>query len=340
MTDRPTPGVPDRRRVLWGVARLFAVVIVVVVLIARLPGFGTVRARFSGADPGWIAISALLEAGSVASFVVAFHSAFAPRLRWHPAASIGMIAQGINVVVPAGGTGGLAAATVIMVRAGIPLTFSAGRMIALFLITAVATNLVLVVVSGLGVGLGVLPGAVSWEASLLPAFAAVLVVGALAALARRLPTRPPPAAGRWRSAVYRALAYLRDGLMASGELLRTRDPKLVLGALGYVLLDIAALAAAFRATGSTGLPVGPMLLAYTLGQIGSVISLPGTTEGGLIGVFVLYGASLSVATPAILLFRAVDSTIPLLLALLGLAGIRGALRQRAEPAGTAGEAAM
>jgi uncharacterized membrane protein YbhN (UPF0104 family) len=64
-----------------------------------------------------------------------------------------------------------------------------------------------------------------------------------------------------------------------------------------------------------------MLLAYTLGQAGSVIPLPGTTEGGLVGVFVLYGAPLALTAAAVLLYRAAQSVIPLVLGALGLVGL-------------------
>ena len=101
-----------------------------------------------------------------------------------------------------------------------------------------------------------------------------------------------------------------------------RDPLLLFGALGFVLCDLGALAAAFRAVGGAGLPLGTMVLSYTLGQAGSIISLPGTTEGGLVGVFALYGAPLALATSAILVYRAAQSLIPLLLGLIGIAGLR------------------
>jgi uncharacterized membrane protein YbhN (UPF0104 family) len=312
----------DGRRLLWRLGWLLLAVVLVGLAIARLPGLSALRARFAHADPGWIGLAAALETGSVLAFAVAFHSAFSRRIRWRDSASIAMTAQGVNVLVPAGGSGGLAVAAVIMTRAGMSLAFAANRMIGLFLITAVATNVLVIVVAGLGVWVGVLPGNASWDASLLPALGAALVVATVAYLSRRLGVGPQTVRGRLRSAASRAATYLRDGITRSTQLVRTRDPLLLFGALGYVLLDAAALAAGFRAFGSGGLPVGTMLLAYTLGQAGSIVSLPGTTEGGLVGVFVLYGAPLTLATSAILLYRAVQSLVPLALGLLGVAGLR------------------
>ena len=61
------------------------------------------------------------------------------------------------------------------------------------------------------------------------------------------------------------------------------------------LFDVAALAAAFAAIGSVP-PVGVLLLAYVVGQLGGLIPLPGGVggaDGGLIAALVLYGTPLS-----------------------------------------------
>ena len=70
------------------------------------------------------------------------------------------------------------------------------------------------------------------------------------------------------------------------------------GAIGNFAFDVAAIAAAFHAVGVDGLPIGLLILAYVLGHAGAIIPLPGSSEGGLIGMFVLYGATLSGATAA------------------------------------------
>ncbi len=311
----------DRPRLTLRLGRLALLVAVAILLIARVPGLGAVREKFAHANAGWIGVSALLEIGTVVGFVLAFHAAFERRIRPALSASIGMVAQGVNVLVPAGGSSGLALMGVLMTRAGIPAAFTATRMIALFLVTSVAVDLLLVVVGGLGVATGLLPGSVPWEASLLPAVLAALVAVGIAYLPRRLPMLGGATRGGWRSVIPRTFEYVREGIEWSMQLLRSRDPLLATGAFAFVLLDVAALAAAFHALGGNGLPLGTMLLAYTLGQAGSVIPLPGTTEGGLVGVFVLYGAPLALATAAVLLYRAAQSVIPLVLGGIGLVGL-------------------
>ena len=108
---------------------------------------------------------------------------------------------------------------------------------------------------------------------------------------------------------------------------------MIAGAIGYFAFDVAALGAAFQAVGPAGLPIGLLVLAYTLGHGGAIVPIPGSAEGGLIGMFVLYGMSLPTATAAVLAYRALHAGVPLLLGAIGLADVRRLLREpsRAHP---------
>ena len=105
---------------------------------------------------------------------------------------------------------------------------------------------------------------------------------------------------------------------------------MITGAIGYFVFDVAALAAAFQAVGSAGLPIGLLVLAYTLGHGGAIIPIPGSAEGGLIGMFVMYGMSLPTATAAVLAYRALHAGVPMLLGAIGLADVRRLLRDPAQ----------
>jgi uncharacterized membrane protein YbhN (UPF0104 family) len=322
MSERPRTLAFYRHQQARQLIRLLIIAAVVALIIITVPGLGSLRTRLAHTKAAWVIAAGLLQVASVGSFVVAFQRAFAPRLSWRDAGSLGTTAQGINALVPAGGTGGLAAAAVLLTRAGIPRSIAISRMIALFMLTGVATNVAMVILGGLGVGSGLLPGHAGWSTSYLLAGLAVLVVLAVALLVRR-PVRPaPPPSTRWGAFRQEAAKDLRDGFRWTGQLLARRDPLLIVGSVGFVVFDLAALAVAFRAVGSPGLPLGTIMLAYPLGQIGSVISLPGTTEGGLLGVFVLYGAPVGVTTSAILVYRAAEALVPLALGIAGASGLR------------------
>jgi glycosyltransferase 2 family protein len=308
-----------RRQLLRRAGITTGVVAAIVLGIVELPALHAVRARFAHADPGWITVAVVMEAASIACFTLALQRTFRARLAPRSAISLGTTAQGVNAVVPAGGTAGFAFAAVILTDAGLPVAWTVGRLIALFLITSVLTNLVLVIVGGGGEAAGVLAAQGSVAASVVPA---AIAFALLVAYARAV---KPPKAGRRGYRGRRRWRFLGAPLTVSGELVRSRDPLLAGGALGYVVCDLMALAAALAALGWDGLGLGTVLLGYTLGQIGSVIPLPGTTEGGLVGALVLYGAPLSLAVPAVLVYRTVAIAVPVVLAGVGAARLRHGL---------------
>src|SRR4029077_17340690 len=87
---------------------LVLVGLVVALLISTLPGLDEVRHRFAHAEPGWLVALFFREVASCLSYVVAFRGVFCKRLTWRFSYEIGMAEQGTNVLVPAGGVGGLA----------------------------------------------------------------------------------------------------------------------------------------------------------------------------------------------------------------------------------------
>ena len=208
-----------------------------------------------------------------------------------------------------------------MTRAGLPESWVASRTVALFLVTSLVSFLA-IIVAGIGVASGVLAGNVGFAAAAVPAFAAAAIVAAVAYFPRRVRRAAQPSGGRAMRAVRRASVYLDDGVRWSIDLLRSRDPLLIFGSLGYLGFDVAAMAAAFNAFGSGGLSIGTLILAYTLGQAGAIIPIPGSSEAGLIGVFVLYGAPLALATSAVLLYRVFQAGIPVIVGLIGMADVR------------------
>ena len=319
----------DRAQVLSGVtgaqlARRIAIglgiLTVLALAIVELPGLSAVRARLSGAEPGWIMLAVALEAASVACFALATQRTFADVLQPRAAIALGTTAQGVSGVVPAGGTGGLAFAAVILTDAGLPVAFTIGRLAALFLITSVLMNLVLIVVGGGGGAVGLLAIHGGRVAAAVPAAIAVTVLVTFAALLT------PRAAAWWRTVRSRtSLGAVDRALGAGGELLHSWDPRLAVAAVGYIACDLAALAAALAALGWGGLGLATVVLGYTLGQIGSVIPLPGTTESGLVGALALYGAPLTLAIPAVLIYRTVAIAVPLVLGAVGAVQLRHGL---------------
>ncbi|WCB94315.1 hypothetical protein DSM104299_03047 [Baekduia alba] len=310
-----------------------------VLLLVTLPGLGEVRERFADARPGWVAAALVLELGSVVSFVVVFRGVFCVRMPWGFSAQVGLSEQAANVLLPAGGAGGLALGAWALSRAGMSPGHIARRTVAFFLITSSA-NFVVAVLAGIGLLTGVLAGDASFALAAVPAALALLVIGSVFALPRVLPERPAPVAtdghalvgpsklAKLRRTVARAGATISEGLGDAGALLRSGRPSVIGGGLGYLLFDMAALAAAFHAFGHAPAP-GDFLMAYVLGQLGGLVPLPGGvggTDGGLVAALALYGTPLASATAAVLAYRAFQLGLPALAGTVAFGRLRQTLQ--------------
>jgi uncharacterized membrane protein YbhN (UPF0104 family) len=331
--DLPTEPVdlPSTRQVARKLGVVLAALGLGAVLVTQLPGLEEIGHQLAGADGGWIAAALVLELASTACFAVAFHGVYDRRPGVRASASLSLAVQGMNIMLPSGGAGGLAVGAVLLDRAGVPRSFAASRTVALFLVTSLV-SFVAVVIAGFGVASGVLSGEATLTFTLVPAVVALLIIVAVFALPRSEGSLRRAPAGRLGAALASGREYLREGVGASAELLRSGDRLVIAGAIGYFAFDVAALAAAFHAVGPAGLPIGLLVLAYTLGHGGAMIPIPGSAEGGLIGMFVLYGMPLPTATAAVLAYRALHAGVPVLLGAVGLADVRRLLRDSAAAA--------
>lgn len=322
----PLGGLGSPRRLATRVGVLVAGVLLVGFAIRALPGLDDIRARLTDASGIGILAVAAFELGSVLGFVAALRGAFSNVPPWRVAAEVGTAEQAANVLLPAGGVGGLALGALIARDFGVPGEIAVTRTVALFLVTS-AVTFIAIACGGIFAAFG--SGDVPWYGSALPAILAVVVVLAVTSLPRILPAG---AKGLRR----RISASTRAGVSAAIHLVREPNVTLLGGATTYFALDVGALAAAFHALDAHALAVGPFLLAYTLGQAGGMLPLPGGVggvDGGLIGMFTLYGTPLEEATAAVLAYRLFQLGLPTICGLFGIAALNRRRRtQRDVPA--------
>ncbi len=330
MTAEPTApqDVPTSAALLRRALGLVVLLAVLVLVVSVLPGLQDVRARFSQADPVWLGVTFACVLASMLSYWAAVRGSVSRRIGWRGSWNLAMAEQGSNVLLPTGGIGGPALGAIVMRRAGVPTAFATPRSAALFLLTS-AASFAAIILAGTATGVGLLPGGTSWLGTLLPASLAVTAVAAVAGLGQ-LPVGPPSEAQGFVTRWGRHLAaLLRDGVQESFALLRERDPLLLGGCVGYLAFAVAAVGACFQAVGGGGPPIGAFVLAYTLGQAGALIPTPGGvggTEGGLIGLFVLYGAPAAPTAAAILAYRVFQLGLPAILGVIAFGRIRRRLR--------------
>src|SRR5687768_5141314 len=188
---------PSTRQIARKLAVVGALVAVGAVLVTQLPGLEEIGHQLAGADSGWITAALILELASTAAFALAFHGVYDRRPSPRASTSLSMAVQGMNIVLPSGGAGGLAVGAVMLDRAGVPRSFAASRTVALFLITSLV-SFVAVVIAGFGVAAGVLAGDATLAITLVPGIVALLIVVAVFALPRSQGPVQAAAAGRLR----------------------------------------------------------------------------------------------------------------------------------------------
>ena len=86
----------------------------------------------------------------------------------------------------------------------------------------------------------------------------------------------------------------------------------MLGAVAWWGFDIATLWASFNAFGAAP-PFAVIVMAYFLGMFGNLLPLPGGiggVDGGMIGAFLAFGVSGSLAVVAVLVYRGFAFWLP------------------------------
>jgi uncharacterized membrane protein YbhN (UPF0104 family) len=206
-----------------------------------------------------------------------------------------------------------------------------GRRTVAFYVLTSGVNFVTAALAGGLLALGILPGGGSAVSTAGPALAAALVVAGVLSLPRVLASSAlsGPRAGRAERFLATVRGALNGGVRDAVTLVRSGNPQIVGGAIGYMAFDVAALAAAFAAIGQVP-AIGVLLLAYVVGQLGGLIPLPGGVggaDGGLIAALVLYGTPLASAAAAVLAYRTFQLGLPALLGALSLARLPGVVER-------------
>jgi uncharacterized membrane protein YbhN (UPF0104 family) len=188
-----------------------------------------------------------------------------------------------------------------------------------------------VVVIGIPMWLGLLPGTRNPLLTVLPAgIAAAAIAGTIAAAAWAGRKAASLRGSGGRMAL--ALIALHGGVEESLALIRRRDPHL-LGAVGYWLFDTLALYAALAAFGHPDASFWAVAMGYLLGMIANSLPIPGgfgAVEGGLVGMLDLYDtAPGSTVVAAVIVYRAISLWVP---ALTGTAAFLSLRREIGRPA--------
>jgi uncharacterized membrane protein YbhN (UPF0104 family) len=290
-------------------------------LLIGVPGLNTAAKRIAHANSAWIFAGVGLELLSCLGYVILFELVFG-RLGRSLSSRLSLAELAVNSVVSVSGLAGIALGAWVLRSKGVAADRIARRSVLIFVLTS-AVNVAAVVVIGVPMWLGLLPGSRRALLTLLPAAVALaMIVGtlALAAWARRAAARRALAGGR-RAVALKALA---DGVADALRLIAEHDWRL-LGAVAYWLLDNVALYACLAAFG--GAPsFWVVAMAYLVGMLANSIPIPGgmiAVEGGLVGMLLLFGVRpASHVVVAVVIYRAISLWIPAVIGSLAFLSLR------------------
>jgi uncharacterized protein (TIRG00374 family) len=261
-----------------------------------------------------------------------FRPIFCNRMTWRTASELAWAELAMGSIVPASGAGGLALGAWALARSGMPGDVIARRSVAFFLIKS-SVNFVAVAVIGGAMALGLGPPKSVWL-TLVPAVAAVLIMVAVATIAR---LGEVPLRGDDASRTARAFAHVRNaligGIREAGEIIRKRELLVIIGAIGYWVFDNAVIWAAFHAVGVSP-PLTVILMGYLIGQLGGALPLPGGIggiDGGLLGTLIVYGAPPAATAAAVLIYRVILFWLPLLIGSVAFVSLRRGLNDPDRP---------
>ncbi len=323
------------RRLRNSIISLAVFFAIVAGLLLAVPGLRAAGEKITDAKWGWVAVGIGLEVLSCISYVVLFGLVFG-RLSRSLSRRLSLAELAVNSVVSASGLGGIALGAWVLSTKGVSVERIAKRSVLLFVMTS-AVNVSAVVVIGLPMWLGLLPGSRNPLLTLLPAAAALAtIVGTL--VAARWARRTAARRSDKHSRAVVALVAIGGGVEDAVGLIRAHDWRLM-GAVGYCVWDIVCLLACLAAYGSTP-TFWAVAMAYLVGMLANSIPIPGgffAVEGGIVGMLLLFGVRPgSTVLAAVVTYRAISLWVPALIGTVAFLSLRGEIGKplRPRPAGT------
>jgi uncharacterized membrane protein YbhN (UPF0104 family) len=321
------------RRLLRRAVPVLLALLALVLVVVLAPGLGSVRERLTGGDPLWLALAVVLEALSCTSYVLMFRPVFCNHMPWRTSWEISWASLAVGSIVPASGAAGLALGAWILHEGGMSGERIARRSVAFFLIKS-SVNFVAVAILGTLLAVGLLGPDLSLWLTALPAALSILLIGIVVLVPRLGPgPDPPDDAGRVRRGVVAARRALVVGTAEAIELIRARDPLLLVGAFGYWAWDNAVLWATFNAFGAAP-ELSIILMGYLIGQLGGLLPLPGGVggiDGGLIGTLIVFGAPAAQTAAAVFAYRLILFWLPLSIGGLAFFSLKRSLDRADRP---------
>jgi uncharacterized protein (TIRG00374 family) len=319
------------RRLRNSIISLAVFFALVVGLLLAVPSLDSAADRIAHANIGWVLVGVVLEVLSCLGYVVLFGLVFG-RLGRSLSSRLSLAELAVNSVVSVSGLAGIALGAWVLRAKGFSAERIATRSVLIFAITSVV-NISAVIVIGVPMWLGLIPGSQDALLTLLPAAAALLTLVATllaARWARRVAVGASALGGRLRVALVAVSGGVHDTL----QLIRKHDWRLV-GAVGYWLFDNLVLYVCLAAFGHAP-SLAVVAMAYLVGMLANSVPIPAglvAVEGGLVGMLLLFHVRpASMVIAAVIVYRAISLWVPAVIGSLAFLSVRRELTKPVAPA--------
>ena len=330
--DLRVSGMLSNRRQMLTMAVVFVLAVAAIYFVfPMVVGLEDALERLGEATWYWIVAAVIFNLVAFAAYVALFRGILGGRqddelhrrLDVRSSYQITMAGLAATRLFSAAGAGGIVLTYWALRKAGMPRRRSACRMVA-FLALTYSVYLVALVLFGLLLRTGVLPGDAPAAGTIVPAAVAgtvIALLGLVALIPGDIERRLGAVTGQGRAArvakkLASAPATLATGVRTAIDYLShpSRGALAVVGAVGFWAGNIGVLWASFEAFGGD-VPFAVLVQGFFLGMAANLIPSPaggvGSVDAGMIGAFVLFGVPEEIVFPAVLTYRVIAFWLPI-----------------------------
>ena len=321
----------DRRKVASAVFVFLAAVVGIYLVLPKVVGIDESLDKLGDAVWYWLAIAVVFNIAAFAAYVALFRGVLGGsveddvqrRLNLRASYQITMAGLAATRIFSAAGAGGIVLTYWALRKAGMPRRRAGCRMVA-FLVLMYSVYLLALLLFGVLLRTGVLPGDNPVGGTIVPAViaaAAMVLLGLIALIPGDFERRLRDFSRgyrrtRWTTRLATGPATLATGVRTAIDYMRhpSRGALGLVGSLGFWAANIGVLWASFEAFGGN-VPFAVLVQGFFVGMAANIVPSPaggvGSVDAGMIGAFVLFGVPSGIVFPAVLTYRVIAFWLPI-----------------------------
>jgi uncharacterized protein (TIRG00374 family) len=315
----------DPKRLIQTTIAVILLTVAIYVLVPKLLDLEDALAKIGDGDPVWIVIALAFNVVAFAAYVALFRGVVGEKvihLSVKESYQITMAGLAATRLFSAGGAGGILLTYWALRKAGMERRRSICRMIA-FLVVLYSFYLLALVIFGVLLRTGVLPGDNPVSVTIIPASLAGVAFVIILLLAflpedfeRRIEGMTSGRFGRIAQRVATAPATFAQGSRTAIAFMRhpSQGGLAVAGAIGFWGANIGILWASFQAF-DVAVPFGVIVQGFFVGMVANLFPFApggvGAVDAGLIGAFVVFGLPQEEVFVSVLTYRVIAFWVPI-----------------------------